>query len=95
MASRTAEGFYKTLVNDAEYLSDYFDHMGKEDLLGQVKVKTLGTRLIEGFFGHITEKIPGNNPTFLEFSKRVATEDFHFIVPVVTSGFGHSQNVSI
>ena len=93
MASRTAEGFYKTL--GAEYLSHYFDHMGKEDLLGQVKVKTLGTRFIEGFFGHITANIPGNNPTFLEFSKRVATEAFHFIVPVVTSGFGHSQNVSI
>ena len=41
--------------------------------------------MLEGFFGHTTEKIQGNNPTFLEFSKRVATEAFHFIVPVVTS----------
>ena len=45
--------------------------------------------------GHITEKIQGNNPTFLEFSKRVATEACHFIVPVVTSGADHSQSVIV
>ena len=39
--------------------------------------------------------IQGNNPTFLEFSKRVATEAFHFIVPVVTSGADNSQSVSV
>ena len=60
-----------------------------------MKVKTLGTRMLEGFFGHITERIQGSNPTFLEFSKRVATEAFHFIVPVVTSGVEHSQSVSV
>ena len=60
-------------------------------LLDLVKVKTLGKRMFEGFFGHITGKIQGNNPTFLEFSKRVATEAFHFIVSVVTSGAEHSQ----
>ena len=46
--------------------------------------------MIEGFYGHITEKNPGNNPTVLQFSKRVATEAFHFVIPVVTSG-----NVSV
>ena len=51
--------------------------------------------MLEGFFGHITEKIQGNNPTFLEFTKHVATEAFHFIVPVVTSGLEHSQSVSV
>ena len=95
MASRTAECFYKTTINGADYLCDYFNHIGEDDLLDLVKVKTLGTRMLEGLFGHITEKIQGNNPTFLEFSKRVATEAFHFIVPVVTSGAEHSQSVSV
>ena len=95
MASRTAEGFYKTLIYGADYLCDYFVHIGEDDLLDLVKVKTLGTRMLEEFFGHITEKIQGNNPTFLEFSKRVATEAFHFIAPVVTSGADHSQSVSV
>ena len=44
---------------------------------------------------HKTENIQGNNPAFLEFSKRVATEAFHFIVPVVTSGADHGQSVSV
>ena len=59
-----------------------------------MKVKTLGTRILEGFFGHITETIQENNPTFLEFSKCVATEAVHFIVPVV-KGADHSQSVSV
>ena len=97
MASRTAEGFYKTLINGADFLCDYFVHIGEDELLDLVKVKALGTRMLEGFFGHITEKIQGNNPTFLEFTKHVATEAFHFIVPVVTSGSDHTgtQSVSV
>ena len=95
MASRTAEGFYKTLINGADYLGDYFVHIWEDELLDLVKVKALGTRMLEGFFGHITEKFQGNNPTFLEFTKHVATEAFRFIVPVVTSGSDHTQIVSV
>ena len=73
----------------------FFNHIGEDDLLDLVKVKTLGMRMLEGFFGHMTEKIQGNNPTFLEFSKRVATEAFHFIVSIVTSGAEHSQSFSV
>ena len=95
MASRTAEGFYVTLVNGVQYLSDYFKYTGKENLLNEIKVKTLGTRMIEGFYGHVTEKNPGNNPTVLQFSKRVATEAFHFVIPAVTSDNTMCQNVSV
>ena len=45
MASRTAEGFYVTLVNGVQYLSDYFKYTGKENVLSEIKVKTLGTRM--------------------------------------------------
>ena len=69
MASRTAEGFYVTLVNGVQYLSDYFKYTGKENILSEIKIKTLGTRMIERFCDHVTEKNPGNNPTFLPFSK--------------------------
>ena len=31
----------------------------------------------------------------MEFSKRVATEAFHFVFPVVTSGADHSQSGSV
>ena len=48
--SRTAEGFYETLLNGVQYLSNYFEYIRKESLLRQVQVKTLGTRLIAVFF---------------------------------------------
>lgn len=49
-------------------------------------------RMIEGLYGHVTEKNPRNNPKFLQFSKRVATEAFHLVIPVVTSGSPMCQN---
>lgn len=48
--------------------------------------------MIEGLYGHVTEKNPRNNPKFLQFSKRVATEAFHLVIPVVTSGSPMCQN---
>ena len=51
--------------------------------------------MIEGLYGHVTEKNPRNNPKFLQFSKRVATEAFHFVIPVVTSGSPMCQNASV
>lgn len=36
MTFRTAEGFYKTLTNGADCLSDYFVSIREEDLLGLV-----------------------------------------------------------
>ena len=40
IASRTAEGFYKTLISGAYYLCDYFVHIGENVLLDQVKVNS-------------------------------------------------------
>ena len=41
--------------------------------------------LVDGYFGYLIGKITGNKPTFLQLTKRVATESFHFIIPIVTS----------
>ena len=48
--------------------------------------KTLNDRLVEAFFGHISEKIEGSNPSCLKLCKRVATEAFHFLEAAVSSG---------
>ena len=85
MYSRTAEGFYKTLVWWSELPFWIFWWRTEDLFFHQIKINTLGTRMIEGFFGHITKTIQGNNLTFGSFSNRVATEAFHFIIPVVTS----------
>ena len=59
-ASGTAEGFYVTLVNGVQCLSECFKFIGKKNILSEIKVKTLGTRMIEEFYGHVTDKNPGN-----------------------------------
>ena len=66
MASGTVEGFYITLVNCVQYLSGYFKYTGKENILSEIR-KTLGTRTIEGFYGHITEKNPEKTQHFCSF----------------------------
>ena len=50
MASRTAEGFYKTLINGADYLCDCFVHIGEDDRLDLVKVKTREQSNLLGIF---------------------------------------------
>ena len=70
-------------MNGAQYLSDNFKYTVKENILSEIKVKTLNMRMIEGSYGHVTEKNSGNNPTFLQFSKRVATEAFYFVIQSV------------
>ena len=50
MTSQTAKGFYKTTINGADYLCDYFNHIGDDDLLDlgnnptflKMKLKLLG-----------------------------------------------------
>ena len=46
----------------------------------------MNDRLVEAFFGHISEKIEASNPSCLKLCKRVAIEAFHFRESVVSSG---------
>ena len=50
---------------------------------------------MDGYFGHLTEKITGNNPIFLQLAKRVAIELFHFVIPTVTSNSNRIQGACL
>ena len=54
-------------------------------------MKMLNDSLAEVFFGHLTEMIPGNNPTFMQMARLVAIETFHYLLIVLSS----SENVGI
>ena len=41
--------------------------------------------LVGAFFGHISEKIEGSNPSCLKLCKTVSTEEFHFLESIVSS----------
>ena len=48
-------------------------------------VKILSDSLAEAFFGHITEMISGNNFTFLQMARLLASEAFHYLMIVLSS----------
>ena len=48
-------------------------------------VKMLNDSLAEAFFGHITEMISGNNLTFLQMARLLASEAFHYSLIVLSS----------
>ena len=85
MPSKTAAAVTKTLIEGFSYLIEYFKYIERQDILDEIRVKVLNDRLAEAFFGHISEKIEGNNPSCLKLCKRVATEAFHFLQSAVSS----------
>ena len=56
MASRTAEAVYNTAVNSLNYVTEYFKHIEREDIVDKTLIRTFTSRMVEGFFGHITQK---------------------------------------
>ena len=85
MASRTAEAVFTTLIKGMEFLIDYFKHIRHEELLRHIMVKMLNDSLAEAFFGHITEMISGNNLTFLQMARLLASKAFHYLLIVLSS----------
>ena len=96
MASSTAEGFYVTLVNGVQYLSHYFKYTGKENFLSEIKVRTLGTRMIEVVsMAKSQRRIQEITQHFCSFLNVWPPRLFTFVIPVVTSGNTMCQNVSV
>ena len=84
MASRTAEAVCGTAVNSLNYVTEYFKHIEREDIVDKMLIRTFTSRMVEGFFGHITEMIGNNNPNFLEFARLVSRESFHYLISTIT-----------
>lgn len=85
MASQTAEAVYITLLRALRYIKDYFAYIGQEELIEKIQLKCLTTRLVECFFGHITENVQGNNIRYLEMSRHLTNDAFTFLLPYVNS----------
>ena len=55
MASQTAEACFDTLMSELRYITDYFKHIGYEELSTKVMLKCLTTKLVECFSSHMTK----------------------------------------
>ena len=85
MSSKTAKAVYNTLRNGLRFILEYFDYIELEELKSKVITHSLTDKLVECFFGHITERSSGNNPRFIEFARIVANDAFYFLLSVISS----------
>ena len=85
MASRTVEAVYSTAVNSLNYVTEYFKHIEREDILEKMLIRTFTSRMVEGLFGHITEMIGNNNRNSLEFARLVSYKSFYYLISTITS----------
>ena len=85
MASRTAEAVYSTAVNSLNFVTEYFKHIERENIVDKMLIRTFTSRMVEGLFGHITEMIGNNNLNFLEFARLTSREPFHYLISTITS----------
>ena len=53
----------------------------------------LTDKLVEFFFGHVTERSAGNNPRFMKFSRILWNDAFYFLLSVMSSS--NESGVSI
>ena len=86
IAFQTAETVYITLLHALCYIKDYFTYIEQRDLVEKIQLTCLTTRLVECFFGHITENVQGNNIRSLEMSRHLTNDAFTFLLPYVNSG---------
>ena len=86
MPLKTTEAVTKTLTDGLSYLTEYYNYISRQDLKNKILIKALNDRLVGAFFGHISEKIEGSNPSCLKLCKTVAREAFHLLESVVSSG---------
>ena len=85
MSSKTAKAVYNTLRNGLCFILEYFDYIELEELKSKVITHCLTDKLVECFFGHVTERSSGNSPRLLEFARIVANDTFYFSLSVISS----------
>ena len=76
MSSKSAKAVYNTLRSGLLFILECFDHIEMEELKSKVITHCLTDKLVEYFFGHITERSSGNNPRFMKFSRIVTNDAF-------------------
>ena len=86
MASQTAEAVFLTLNNGITFLNSYFTYIGEIDLLTKMSAaQYMTTKLLECFFGHLTQGVQAKNLRYLEIKRRIANDTFTFLQPYINS----------
>ena len=86
MSDVTAGCVYHTLLSGVQFVIDYFKYIGQEELLNRISMGQLADKLVEGFFGIVTQRNQGNNLRIADMARRFSNCAFTYLGSYVATG---------
>ena len=80
MSGTTAVAVYETLLNGLVFVIHYFNYIEKPELLDKIIMSQLSDKLIEGFFGKLTERTQGKNLRMRDTARRITNCGFTYML---------------
>ena len=67
---------YDTLLSGVAFVIDYFSYIEVPHFLDEIKMSELSDKLMEGFFGKLTERTLGKNLRTGDMARRITNSAF-------------------
>ena len=90
MSQVTAKAVYITMMEALNFIDKYFCHIENSKLSESVVTHCLTDKLVECFFGVITEESASSNSTFMEFVRYIGRHAFTFLSAIMPVNDGVS-----
>ena len=85
MSHRTAMAIHEKLRGGLNFIHDYFSYIDQSHMCDKIITTCLTDKLVECFFGIVTERCAGNNPTFIEFARALGRDAFFYLLSITSS----------
>ena len=79
MSGTPAAAVYDTLLSGVAFVIDYFNYIEVPHFLNDIKMSQLSDKLIEYFFGKLTERTLGENLRTGDMARRITNCAFKYL----------------
>ena len=87
MSGTTAAAAYDTLLSGLIFVIDYFTYIGKPELQECIRMGQMSAKLVEGYFGKLTERTQEKHPRIGDMARRPSNCAFtHMLGHITTKG---------
>ena len=85
MSGTPAATVYDTILSGVAFVIDYFNHIEVPHFLDEIKMSQLSEKLMEDFFGKLTERTLGKNLRIGDMARRIISCAFtHLLGHIIT-----------
>ena len=85
MSGAPSPAVYHTMLSNVVFVIDYFNYIEVPHFLDEIKMSQLSEKLMEGFFGKLTERALGKNLRTGDMARRITNCAFtHLLGHIVT-----------